>query len=155
MMQKPTNDTPATATAPKETDKRKDPATHEPVSHPVGVATTVTKSTMSGPPCGTVAPTDAGKPAAKTVNPATEEKYWRDNHAASSYADAANGYDQFAPAYKYGWESAGRSSSPGQTFESAESDLGRGWDKAKGASRLAWDKARDATREAWNRVHSA
>lgn len=170
-MQKPANDTAAPQAVSPATDKNRDPITKQPGAHAVGVgigavgagaAAGAVGGAVAGPVgaavgavAGAVAGGVVGKAAAEVVNPTVEEKYWHDNHAASSYADAANGYDQYAPAYRYGWESAGRSSTPGQTFESAESALERGWDKAKGGSRLAWNKARDATREAWNRVHRA
>ena len=65
------------------------------------------------------------------------------------------GYDDFAPAYAYGWESFGRQEAKGVTFDSVETDLGRRWDSVKGSSRLAWHQAKDATRDAWNRVQLA
>jgi len=33
-----------------------------------------------------------------------------------------------------------------------ETDLERGWDKARGTSRQTWNEARNATRDAWPRV---
>ena len=40
-------------------------------------------------------------------------------------------------------------------FTPADSDLERGWDKAKGKSELGWDKAKHATKDAWHRVERA
>lgn len=101
-------------------------------------------------------PDASGYNAAKGADATVETKYWKDNYASRPYANGSDGYDEFAPAYRYGWESFGhRSNKPGVTFESIEADLGRGWDKAKGTSKLGWDKAKVATQEAWNRVAKA
>ena len=62
-------------------------------------------------------------------------------------------YDEYAPAYRYGWES--RSKYQGRKFDEVESDLGRDWDRAKGRSRLGWENAKQATRDAWHRVERA
>ena len=114
------------------------------VAGPVGMA--------AGAVIGAVAGGMAGKATAEVVNPTLEEKFWREKHASRPYAKGANGYDQYAPAYKYGWECAGRGCKQGQTFDSVEGDLSRGWDKAKGTSSLAWAEAKGATRDAWERV---
>ncbi len=95
------------------------------------------------------------KGAAEAFNPTTETKFWRDTHSTRPYATSAFSYDEYAPAYRYGWESYNSRGDKGQTFQSAEGVLGQGWDKAKGASRLVWDQAKDASRDAWNRVDSA
>jgi hypothetical protein len=110
---------------------------------------------VAGAAVGAVVGGLAGKAAAEAVNPTVETTYWRENHAARPYAHSDIGYIEYAPAYRYGWESFGRRGGQGQTFESVEADLGRGWDKAKGLSHLGWDKAKEASREAWNRVRIA
>lgn len=97
----------------------------------------------------------AGKAAAEAINPEAETKHWRDAHAAGPNAHATFGYEEYAPAYRYGWESFDRSAAKGQSFESIEPDLNRGWDKARGTSHLAWDQARGASRDAWKRVQDA
>ncbi|MGH7132715.1 MAG: hypothetical protein ACREJO_12290 [Phycisphaerales bacterium] len=110
---------------------------------------------VAGAAVGAVVGAVAGKATAEAINPTIETKFWRDTHASKPYATSALGYDEYATAYQYGWESYGRSGGNGKTFDSVESDLGRGWDKAKGASSLGWDKAKSATREAWARVELA
>jgi hypothetical protein len=97
----------------------------------------------------------AGKAAAEVVNPNVEAKFWQESHSSKPYALTAFGYDEFSPAYRYGWESFARHGGESRTFDSVETALGRGWDKARGASRLGWDHARLATRDAWNRVELA
>jgi hypothetical protein len=91
----------------------------------------------------------AGKGVAESVNPTVEHGFWRDNFSTRPYAKDAT-YDEYAPAYQYGWESA--STSGGRSFDELEPSLRTGWDKAKGESKLEWDRAREAARDSWNRV---
>ncbi len=153
------------------TDTNRDPISGEKGSHAVGVgvgavgggaAAGAIGGAVAGPVgmaagavVGAVAGAVVGKAAAEVVNPTLEEKFWREKYASRPYANAANGYTQYASAYKYGWESAERGCKQGKTFDGMESDLSRGWDKAKGTSSLAWSEAKAATRDAWNRVADA
>lgn len=152
-------------------DANRDPITGTPGSHPIGttvgaVATGAAAGAAGGAlggPVGAVAGAAvgavvgglAGKAAGEALNPTIEAKYWQENYSTRPYAQAAVGYDQYAPAYRYGWESYSRRGADGRTFESIEADLARGWDNAKGESRLAWDQAKVATRDAWARVGAA
>jgi hypothetical protein len=92
----------------------------------------------------------AGKGAAEKVNPTVEDGYWKENYSSRPYARADQGYEVYQPAYRYGWES--RSQYAGRKFDDVETDLERGWDKAKGTSKLAWNDAKLAARDAWHRV---
>ncbi len=92
----------------------------------------------------------AGKGVAESINPTKEHGYWQNNYSSRPYAQAGTSYEQYAPAYQYGWESQARHSD--KSFEQAESTLQRDWDKVKGKSELGWDRARDAVRDSWNRV---
>jgi hypothetical protein len=87
------------------------------------------------------------------VDPLVEDTYWRDNYANRPYASTDTSYSEYAPAYRYGWESRGKYA--GRRFEEVESDLEQGWEKAKAQSKLAWSKAKVAVRDAWNRVEEA
>jgi hypothetical protein len=152
-------------------DANKDPLSGTPGAHPVGVgvgavgggAAVGAAGGMIAGPVGAVAGAAigavvgglAGKVAAEAVNPTIETKFWRDSYASRPYADTKLGYEPFAPAYRYGWESYGRHGGDNTTFESVEADLGRGWDQARGESRLAWNQAKSATRDAWDRVELA
>ncbi|MDP9121943.1 MAG: hypothetical protein M3O15_11370, partial [Acidobacteriota bacterium] len=59
-------------------------------------------------------------------------------------------YDEYKPAYEYGWQARARHAQG--DWQSAERDLESGWDKARGKSGLGWDQARSAVQDAWNRV---
>ncbi len=110
---------------------------------------------VAGAAVGAVVGGLAGKAAAESINPTIETKYWRETYSTRPYSKAPFTYEEFEPAYRYGWESYRTHASEGKSFDSIESDLGRGWDKAKGQSRLLWDQARQASRDAWNRVQTA
>lgn len=109
---------------------------------------------VAGAAIGAVVGGLAGKAAAEAVNPTIETKFWLESYSTRPYSKNGFQYEEYAPAYRYGWESYGRHGGKGQKFESIEADLGRGWDQAKGSSRLAWDQAREASRDAWNRVQN-
>ncbi len=128
----------------------------------VGAAAGAAGGAMAGPigavagaAVGAVVGGIAGAATAEALDPTVETAFWRETHPTRPYANASMGYDEYAPAYRYGWESFGRRGAEGATFETVEADLGRGWDKAKGASRLGWDKAKEATHDAWDRVMTA
>ena len=80
----------------------------------------------------------------------TEERYWRDNFKSRPYARPNQSFDEIAPAYRYGTESANRFN--GRQWNDVETDLERGWDQARGASRSTWQDAKQAVRDAWDRV---
>ena len=152
-------------------DANRDPVSGALGAHPIGVglgavgtgaAAGAAGGALGGPvgavvgaAVGAVVGGLAGKSAAEVVNPTVETKYWQENYSSRPYAQTSFSYEEFAPAYRYGWESFGHRTGPSQTFDSIESDLGRGWDKAKAGSRLAWDQAKTATRDAWDRVELA
>jgi hypothetical protein len=144
-------------------DSNRDPITGEPGAHPVGAgvgaavggaaagAAAGPVGTVAGAVVGSVAGGYDGKGIAETIDPTAEDAYWRENYANRSYCDQSHSYDNdYAPAYRYGWES--RSRYHDRTWDQAESDIQKGWEKAKANSRLTWEKAKHATRDAWDRI---
>lgn len=79
-----------------------------------------------------------------------EDRYWRESVSSRPYFTADRSYDYYQPAYRYGWESAGRYS--GRTWDEVEPDLEHGWEKARGKSRSTWQEIKAAVRDAWDRV---
>jgi uncharacterized protein YcfJ len=159
--------TPVTPGEEARTDKdaNRDPITDAPGAHPVGVGVGAAGAGAAGALIGSVAgPVGsavgavvgavagglAGKGVAEAVNPTAEDAYWREEYYNRPYYDQGIAYDEYAPAYRYGWESRGRYG--GKTYEEVESDLGRDWDRFKGKSGLNWERAKHATRDAWHRV---
>jgi hypothetical protein len=158
-----------THTHDKEADRNPDPITGAPGAHPVGVgvgaavggaAAGAAAGSVAGPvgtvvgaAVGAVAGGYAGKAAAESIDPTTEDAYWRENYTSQPYYESGTAYDEYAPAYRYGWESRQRFHD--RRFEDVERDLESGWSKARGKSRLGWEKAKLATRDAWHRVERA
>jgi hypothetical protein len=158
-------------------DKNRDPITGEPGAHPVGVGVgTAVGGAAGGAALGAAASTAAagaalgaaagpvgvvagvvagglvgavaGKRAAEAVNPTEEDAYWKENYQSRPYVDKGTTYEDYRPAYQYGWEA--RSRHEGKQFEDVEGDLQAGWSGIK--PRLGWIKARPAVRDAWDRV---
>ncbi len=149
-----------------EADTNPDPITGEHGSHPVGVglggvaggaAAGALGGAVAGPlgaavgaVVGAVAGGLAGKGVAESIDPTVEDAYWSENHKNRPYVEKDSSYDDYRPAYQYGWES--RNQHADKSFDEVETDLGRNWDTAKANSKLSWDKAKHATRDAWDRV---
>lgn len=150
-------------------DANPDPITGAPGSHPIGTGVGAAAAGATGAFIGSVVPGVGtvvggavgavvgavagglvGKGVAEGVNPSVENEYWRDNYASRPYVTTGAKYEEYEPAYRYGWES--RAKYPERSFDEAHSDLSSGWQKFKGKSELEWDKAKLATRDAWNRV---
>jgi hypothetical protein len=162
-------------------DMNRDPLTNEPGAHPVGVGvgaavgggaagaalgaagSTAAAGAVLGAaagPVGVVAGAVAGgvvggligKKVAESLNPTAEDEYWRENYRSRPYVEQGSVYEEYQPAYRYGWESRGRHED--KSFEEVEADLRSGWHKVRDKSKLEWDKARHAARDAWDRVGS-
>ena len=147
-------------------DSNPDPVTGAPGSHPVGTGVGATGGGLAGAAIGTalggpigglagaaigaVAGGLAGKGTAEAIDPTGELNYWRETYPNTSYYDPTFSFDEFEPAYRYGWDS--RIQYTDRRWEEVESDLERDWTKSRGKSRLTWDRAKQATRDAWNRI---
>ncbi|MFY2763175.1 hypothetical protein [Arenimonas sp. MALMAid1274] len=149
-------------------DLNRDPITGTPGAHPVGTglgaasggAAGAALGAMAGPvgalagaAIGAVVGGLAGKGVGEAVNPTVEDGYWRDQYAREEYYVAGHSYDDYAPAYRTGYE--GRVRYDGKTFDEVEADLQRDYGTARGNSKLEWQHARPATRAAWDRLERA
>lgn len=90
---------------------------------------------------------------AQAVNHEREHAYWRAAHPGEPYYNPERSYNDYAPAYRLGWE--GRAKHDGGTFDQFEPALRNDWYSVRGNSRLDWDEARHAARAGWQRVESA
>lgn len=149
-------------------DANRDPITGTPGAHPVGTGLGAAAGggagaavgsvagpvgTMVGAAAGAIAGGLGGKAVGERMNPTVEDAYWRDNYRNEAYHNPQYGYDDYAPAYRTGYE--GRARHADRDFEEVESDLRSEYERGRGSSRLGWDEARDATRAAWHRVERA
>lgn len=143
-----------------------DPITEAPGAHPVGTGVGAAGGGIAGAAIGAVGgPVGAavgmvagavvgglaGKATAERINPTEEEAYWRDNYTREPYYEAGRSYDDYGPAYAFGW--MGPLTYPGR-FEEVEPTLGSEWEQRRGGSSLDWQQARPATRAAWDRVQT-
>ena len=151
-----------------EHDANRDPITGTPGAHPVGTGLGAAGGAAAGAAVGSVAgPVGtvvggaigaiagglAGKAAGEAVNPTVEDAYWRDSHASEPYYRKDYSYDDYAPAYRVGYENRGKYAD--RSWDDAETELQADWERTKGQSRLQWNEAKDATRAAWHRVERA
>jgi hypothetical protein len=150
-------------------DRNPDPITGAPGSHPVGTgigaagagAAGVAIGTAVGGPVGSVvggaigavvgavAGGLAGKGIAEAIDPTTEDAYWRDNYSSRSYVRSGAKYDEYRPAYQYGWES--RRANADKSFDQVEPTLSQNWNASRGSSGMTWEQARPACKDAWDR----
>lgn len=82
-----------------------------------------------------------------------EDRYWREQYSSRPYVAQGVGYEEYAPAYRFGSES--RTRYAGRSFDEAERDLERDWERRHGTSSLSWQNAKEAVRDAWHRVERA
>jgi len=141
-----------------------DPMTNETGAHPVGTGIGAAGGGLAGAAAGALGgPVGAavglvagavvgglaGKAAAEGIHPSVEHAYWRERYSSESYFQSGYGYDDYGPAYEYGW--ASRLGYPGG-FDSVEPLLATAWNERRGTSNLSWDQARPASRAAWERI---
>ncbi len=145
-----------------------DPITSAPGAHPIGTgvgavlggaAAGALTGTAAGPlgsfvgaSLGAIVGGLAGKSVAESMDPTSEDAYWREHHVGRPYIEAGLGYEDYGPAYRYGL--AAFAKYPGRRFDEVEDYLSRDWASARGQSNLDWARARDATHDAWHRVGS-
>ena len=150
-------------------DANRDPITGAPGAHPVGtglgaaaggMAAGAAAGSIAGPVgtiagaiAGAIAGGLAGKGIAEKIDPTLEDAYWRENYTKAKYYSKDYTFDDYGPAYSYGYDAYGRY--PGKRFEDIEPELSRDWQRAKGKSRLAWEHAKDATRDSFKRMSDA
>ncbi len=146
-------------------DLNRDPITGATGSHPVGTgigaatagAAGAVIGSMAGPvgavagaAIGAVVGGLAGKGVGEAVNPTAEEAYWRDQYPREPYYAQEHSYNEYAPAYRTGYEA--RTRYAGRGFDEVETDLEREYNANRGESTLPWDRARPAARAAWDRI---
>jgi hypothetical protein len=152
----------------------RDPITGAPGAHPVGVGLGATTGATTGAlvgafvagPVGAVvggaigayAGGLAGKEAGENFVPTVEDTYWRENYYKRAYCIPGVEYKQYAPAYKYGRDSA--LLYKGQTWDEVVQLIEAGWPKVQydfegeRLSFLTWPQAMPAIKDAWDRAHS-
>lgn len=122
------------------------------IGHAIGVGTDVVVGAAAG---GIAAGKSAARKIAELVNPTAEHEFWREEFANRPYFTLRTPYEQYGPAYQYGWESYVKHNLEVKTFKDVEPQLGRDWESRRGQSKLSWTLAKGAARDAWQRVEKA
>ncbi len=149
-------------------DENRDPITKEPGAHPIGVAAGGTGGAITGAAIGgvvggpigaaiggavgAVAGGLAGKGAAEAVNPTEEEHYWRGRFETVPYYKTGLQFDEYQPAYRFGWEAAVRPEFRDRSFEEIEGQLENEWPNYTSTQSERWNEYRPAVRDAFRRV---
>lgn len=81
-----------------------------------------------------------------------EESYWRENYRTRPYVGEGRDFEEYRPAYRYGFESANRLQD--RSWNDAERELREGWSRyeGRGDSQSTWENIKDSVRDAWDRV---
>lgn len=94
-----------------------------------------------------------GKRVAHVQDAQFEDLYWRERFKTCAYVSADATFEDYQPAYRYGFEA--RLRHEGRRFEEIEAELQKGWEDARGSSRLSWEQARPAVMDEWDRMDQA
>ena len=78
------------------------------------------------------------------------EAYWKEQHAKQPYAQREYTYDDYAAAYRTGYEAFHKY--PGKAYEEIQDELALNYERNKAGSALPWDHARHAVQAAWAKV---
>jgi uncharacterized protein (TIGR02271 family) len=81
-----------------------------------------------------------------------DSTYWRENYASRPYYEKGRTYEEYEPAYRFGYDSYSRYGTSGRTFAQIEPDLRRDYESRHGKAGLAWEKAKHAVQDAWDRA---
>jgi hypothetical protein len=103
-----------------------------------------------GAAVGVVAGGLGGRAAAEAVSPTLEDGYWREAYKRRPYAASGSAYEEYRPAYKFGWEA--RLLYRDRRWDEVEAELGERWNESREGSTLRWEQARDAAQDAWHRL---
>ena len=150
----------------EEANLHRDPITGTPGAHPLGTGTgaasggiagAVAGAAVAGPPgalvggaIGAVAGGLFGKSTAESVNPTTEEAFWKTAYVEEPYYAEGKGYEYYAPAYRIGWE--GRARFRGRQFDEVEAELRKDYDRFISEGAPDWQIGKQAARSAWDRA---
>lgn len=85
----------------------------------------------------------------RLIDPAAEDRYWRENFRSRAYVPRDTEYALLRPAYRFGWESRVRYFD--RSWQQAEPQLQRDW-RRRHEGTLPWTRARLPARDAWDRV---
>ena len=71
-------------------------------------------------------------------------------HYQTTYQNTGRSYEEYGPAYRYGYDLAGNPQYRNRTWDQVEMDARRSWEREHHDT--VWDDIKDAVREGWMRV---
>jgi uncharacterized protein (TIGR02271 family) len=92
-----------------------------------------------------------GQQAAMQAEPALDDSAFR-THWQQSFSQAGGRYEDYAPAYSYGYTLHGSNEYRGRTWEEVEPQIRADWEAKHADS--PWERAKDAVRVGWERMTS-
>ena len=141
-------------------------ATGEPTAATVGAGTGAAGGALAGAALGTaiagpvglgvgavvggVAGAYGGTRIATALYPAEEESYWREHHAEEPWAENGSTYDEYADAYRTGYN--GYLKYPGKDYDEIEPELEKEYGQSDANRVVSWDRARPALKASWRRA---
>ena len=142
------------------------PISGAPGAHPIGtgvgaaaggVAAGAWAGTVAGPvgaivgaAIGAVVGGLAGKGIAEAIEAPAGEACRQEEFSSWTHAKRDWNFEDYSRAYRFGTEAYARSN--GRSFDDAEPELKRNWERARSNSNLSWENARYASRDSWQRV---
>ncbi|MEO8585635.1 MAG: hypothetical protein ABI584_05710 [Acidobacteriota bacterium] len=140
-------------------------------SHPVatafgglgaGAAGAVAGAAMGGPigaviggAVAAAAGAVAGNSFASEFDATEEAAFWKERFQLRGYYRPGTTFEQWEPAYRFGWSSARRPEHAHRSFGDLEDELSAEWRKEREAVGDDWRLYRDAVKDAWDRVRNA
>jgi len=80
----------------------------------------------------------------------TEDAYWRENYKGRPYYQSGYDYEDYGPAYRFGYDASDRYS--GKQWNDVERDLERDWGSYEQRGQSTWEQIKAAVRDAWDRM---
>ncbi|REJ82176.1 MAG: glycine zipper family protein [Acidobacteria bacterium] len=155
-------------TATERTESQRDPISGAEGTHPVGTGTGAVGGGAAGAAVGAAfgGPFGAfvggalgaigggliGHETAEQLDPTHEDVYWETRYRSRPYVAEGESYEQYRPAYQYGWNARRLYSGRKTRWSEVEPDLRKGWENQSDSAPMHWGKAQVAVREAWDRV---
>ena len=88
--------------------------------------------------------------ATKGIHGSIEREYWRTRYNSREYVDHCQGFREYEPAFRYGWEL--RAGYGDRRWSDLEPMVAAGWERFRGDCSLGWEEAAPAVREAFERA---
>jgi hypothetical protein len=82
------------------------------------------------------------------LDSADYNRHFADSFKDSSFFRPGSEWQDYEPAYQYGYQSFDRHR--GRRFEEVEPELAQAWNTTRRGSKLGWAEAREAVREGWH-----